>query len=116
MASHHLPNETEEQKLSARIYEFNRYLKNECKFNSENYKLDSRAIDFLSKIEKSDLLDNDLLNIKQWDKQVYQPAMDVYRNWISENKQDILYECPHCTERCIVSKHPQQKPLGVYCL
>ena len=87
-----LPNETEEQKLSARIYEFNRYLKNECKFNSENYKLDSRAIDFLSKIEKSNLLDNDLLNVKQWDKQVYQPAMDVYRKWISENKQNILYE------------------------
>lgn len=87
-----LPNETEEQKLSARIYEFNRYLKNECKFNSENYKLDSRAIDFLSKIEKSNLLDNDLLNVKQWDKQVYQSAMDVYRKWISENKQDILYE------------------------
>ena len=30
------------------------------------------------------------LDIKLWDKKVYQPWMDVFREWISENKDEIL--------------------------
>lgn len=86
-----LPKETEEQVLAKRIYEFNRYLKAICKDSANFYKLDERATNFLIEIEQDSLIQDDFkLDIKTWDKKVYQPWMDIFRNWIAENKEQIL--------------------------
>ena len=81
--------------MPKRVYEFNRYLKAECKdpYNAGKYKLDERAITFLVEIDCEKLLETDNLvwyiDIKSWDK-VYQSYMDVFRAWIAENKEKIL--------------------------
>ena len=86
-----LPEDTEQQIMARRIYEFNRYLKAICKENASIYKLDERAINFLIEIGQDDLiLDNFKMEANKWDKKVYQPWMDVFRNWIAENKDMIL--------------------------
>lgn len=83
--------------LPKRVFEFNRYLKAECKdpFDHERYHLDVRAINFLTEIDCEGLLDGELeswyINIKAWDK-VYQSYMDIFRDWIKENKDSILDE------------------------
>ena len=92
-----LPENNEEQIMARRIYEFNRYLKAICKFNSTYYKLDERAINFLTEIGCEDYINtsddsNFYLDIKQWDKKIYQPWMDVFRNWINNDKDKILQE------------------------
>lgn len=95
-----LPENTEEQVLARRIYEFNRYLKAECKYDGTYYKLDERAIDFIYElstqvggIEESIVSENDifLFSVKEWDN-FYQKEMDVFRDWIKENKDSILDE------------------------
>ena len=79
--------------LAKRVFEFNRYLKSVCKLNPTYYQLDERAFHFISEIEKCELIqENDgnyFINVKQWDK-VYQSYMDVFRNWIGDNKDEIL--------------------------
>ena len=86
-----LPENTEEQIMARRIYEFNRYLKVMCKDTADFYKLDERAVNFLIEINNEDLIvDEFKLEIKKWDKKVYQPWMDVFRAWITENKEEIL--------------------------
>ena len=91
-----LPEDTEEQVMARRIYEFNRYLKAECKcsFKLDYFILDERAINFLTEIDKESMVvyENNrfFLNMKDWDKQIYQPWMDVFRAWISANKEEIL--------------------------
>lgn len=95
-----LPEDTEKKILARRIYEFNRYLKAECKHDSINYKLDERAIDFIydlstqvGGIEES-IINEDgmfLFNIKDWDN-FYQQEMDVFRNWIKKDKDSVLDE------------------------
>ena len=45
-----LPEENEEQIMARRIYEFNRYLKTVCKDTATFYKLDERAINFLTEL------------------------------------------------------------------
>lgn len=81
--------------LPKKIYEFNRYLKAECKFNSDKYKLDERALNFLMENDKEFLLETDdktwYIGIKAWDK-VYQSYMDIFRAWIAEDKEAILDE------------------------
>ena len=90
-----LPEDTEEQIMAHRVYEFNRYLKAMCNKTYEPgfYLLDDRCINFLNEIDCDDLMDTNnmfwLLNIKKWDK-VYQKWMDVFRNWIAANRDDIL--------------------------
>jgi DNA polymerase-3 subunit alpha len=86
-----LPEETEEQIMARRIYEFNRYLKAVCKDSATFYKLDERAINFLIEIGHDDLIvDGFKLDQKLWDKRVYQGWMDVFRNWIAQDKDNIL--------------------------
>lgn len=81
----------EKSLLARRVYEFNRYLKAVCKDTKDSYKLDQRAIDFLIELGQDNLIDNDFkLDAKVWDKQVYQAWMDIFRIWISENKESIL--------------------------
>jgi DNA polymerase-3 subunit alpha len=86
-----IPEDTEEQIMARRVYEFNRYLKAVCKASSEYYKLDERAINFLIEIEKEDLIKtNNFMSVKDWDKKVYQTQMDIFRNWIAKNHDSIL--------------------------
>ena len=79
----------EECAMAKRVYYFNKYLKTELK-QGENYKLDTRAIDFLAEIG----YENDGISIsaKEWDKKGYQPYMDIIRDWIAANKEKILDE------------------------
>ena len=85
-----LPETTDEQTMARRVYEFNRYLKACCKKDNIEYSVNERAIDFLAELDKTNLIQEDnTLKIKAWDK-VYQKWMDVFREWISENKKEIL--------------------------
>lgn len=95
--------------LPYQIYEFNRYLKSKCKATQDvkNYYLDTRAINFLNKIDQGDLIqtlvsDFDfpnkengnvyfIIDAKAWDK-IYQAHMNIYRNWMNENQQQILFD------------------------
>ena len=80
-----------EYDIPKRIYEFTRYLKAICKVNSTEYRLDERAINFLTEMGIEDLIDNgNILNASVWDKKVYQSQMDVFRNWIKNNQEEIL--------------------------
>ena len=87
-----VPLDTEERQLAFKVYEFNRYLKAMCK-NKESsvwYFLDNRAIDFLVKIDKLNLIkENEFLEIKAWDK-VYQTYMDVFREWLRADGEKVL--------------------------
>ena len=87
----------ERYELPLRVYEFNRYLKaitkaDPCAYTGM-YTLDSRALEFLNEIQCDELATTDnlawFIDVKKWDK-VYQSYMDVFRNWITENKTDIL--------------------------
>lgn len=84
---------TEEYEPAYRIYEFTRYLKTCCKINAELYELDQRSLDFLHKTDHLDLVNqNGTLSAKIWDKKVYQPMMDHYRDYIVKNQQSLLDE------------------------
>lgn len=90
-----IPDTTSQMILAKRVYEFNRYLKSACKFNAESYKLNERAIKFLIELECDNMISSSngimMLNIKAWDK-IYQLHMDVIRNWIASDKENILTE------------------------
>lgn len=92
-----LPLDTEERVEAYKVYNFNRFLKDCCKFPgfSTVYILNTRAVDFLSKIDKLEMVEQQgeyfVLDMKKWDK-VYQKYMDVFRNWIGANKAEILTE------------------------
>ena len=84
-----LPEDKDEYVMARRVYEFNRYLKAVCK-DGNVYKVDERAINFLTEIGCDDLIGSCcLLDSKAWDK-VYQKYMDTFRAWITENKDVIL--------------------------
>ena len=85
-----LPEDTEEQIMARRVFEFNRYLKATCKHN-DKYLLDERASSFLDELGVYEKLINhqEEMNAKDWDKE-YQKWMDIFRNWISEDKESIL--------------------------
>ena len=82
-----IPKDNDALTTGRRIFEFNRYLKAICKYDTINFKLDDRALEFLSEINYP--IDGELLNMKIWDK-YYQKQMDVFRNWMSQNKAQIL--------------------------
>ena len=89
-----LSENTEEKQTARRIYEFNRYLKSMCKCDEPDcYLMDSRAIAFLNEMGYDDMMYTDnicwYISIKEWDK-VYQRWMDIFREWINEEKQNIL--------------------------
>ena len=92
-----LPEDTEARIMARRVYEFNRYLKAITKADPYAYKdmysLDTRAISFLYEIDCEELTITDnishFLRIKDWDK-VYQKYMDVFRDWIAKDKNEIL--------------------------
>ena len=94
-----VPSDTEDFILARRVYEFNRYLKAITKTDTtarkDHYTLDIRAVNFLQELSLEKLIivdDNTGLwyaNCKEWDK-TYQKQMDVFRNWLSANKDEIL--------------------------
>ena len=89
-----LPETTEREVDARRVYEFNRYLKAICSIKSDDeyYHLDVRAVDFLDEMDYSDLIiggEDYLLSKKAWDK-IYQKWMDVFREWMTHDKDEIL--------------------------
>ena len=92
-----VPKDTDEFILARRVYEFNRYLKAITKADKSAYKdmytLDSRSIDFIQELGLDEIMTTDNLawfvKQKDWDK-VYQKYMDTFRNWLSENKEEVL--------------------------
>lgn len=85
-----IPKDTPERVLAKRVYEFNRYLKAVCKVNTELYKVDKRATDFLIEIGEEELIENGFVNAKVWDKKVYQKHMDIFREWLAQNQNEVL--------------------------
>lgn len=89
-----IPSDSEAMVLAKRVYEFNRYLKAACKGLNGNYMLDERALSFIMELGEERLLtvmgDNYELNAKEWDKKVYQKHMDVIRNFLANNKDELL--------------------------
>ena len=87
-----LPSETEDQINARRIYEFNRYLKSECKVDATQYLVDDRGLEFMVEMGYDSMLEGNcrILNAKEWDKKVYQPWMNIFREWIAANKDQIL--------------------------
>ncbi len=85
-----LPEDSEEHIMARRIFEFNRYLKAQCRGNADTFALDSRAINFLNEINSEELITDGFMNKKNWDKKIYQPWMDIFRAWINTNKEEIL--------------------------
>ena len=88
-----IPDENEDIVMGKRIYEFTRYLKSICKNDKITYRLDERAINFLSEINCDDLIfqKNEEFHIKckEWDN-VYQKWMNIFRNWIAAHKDEAL--------------------------
>ena len=89
-----IPKDTPERQLAYRVYEFNRYLKAECKQSDypQDYVLDLRAVDFLFELGFENLIEDDhFLDMKKWDKK-YQFFMDTFRDWLKEDGEKILTE------------------------
>ena len=88
-----IPDSSEDIIMGKRIYEFTRYLKAICKNDKITYKLDERAINFLSELGCDNLIfqkNNEFhMKVKDWDN-VYQKWMNIFRNWISKNKDEAL--------------------------
>ena len=88
-----LPEDTQERQTARRVYEFNRYLKSICK-RGDIYVLDDRAQQFLEEMGYDDLFAFGNVGIyilpKEWDKK-YQKWMNVFREWIAEKHDEILY-------------------------
>jgi DNA polymerase-3 subunit alpha len=89
-----IPSNTEAMILAKRVYEFNRYLKAACKGRGDSYMLDERALNFIMELGEEKLLtiygDNFELNAKEWDKKIYQKHMDVIREFLNNNKDELL--------------------------
>lgn len=89
-----MPERTEEEKTARRVFEFNRYLKKVCaNSNKDIYILDARAIDFLTEMGYENLIHSKdsvaIMGAKDWNAK-YQKWMEVLRNWLNENKDEVL--------------------------
>jgi len=76
------------------VYEVTRYLKAKCKMNDSYFKLDERTSNFMhdndyynNYVELSD--GNEVISQKLWE-DVYQDNMDIAREWIKDNKDELL--------------------------
>jgi len=85
--------DTDDGKQCYQLYEFNRYIKSQCKYDNEYYCLDDRAIQYLDNNGYGELLVCEdgkyLLNIKIWNK-VYQKKIIYLKNWLIDNQEQIL--------------------------
>jgi DNA polymerase-3 subunit alpha len=96
-----IPTDDEKLVTAKRIFEFNRYLKAVCKsLDPKTYYLDERGLNFIMELGYENLLtvvmDNYMLDVAEWEKKVYQPWMDVVRNWIASDKEGILNKLNTC--------------------
>ena len=93
-----IPDDNEQIVMGKKVYEFTRYLKAICKHDKITYKLDERAMNFLSVIDCDELIsqigDEFHLSVQKWDI-VYQKWMDIFRNWIAEHKEEALENLNH---------------------
>ena len=90
-----IPTDNEKLVTAKRVFEFNRYLKAMCKSSDpKTYYLDERGLNFIMELGHEGLLtvvwDNYMLNVAEWEAKVYQPWMDVVRNWIASDKEGVL--------------------------
>ena len=87
-----IPDELAETK---KLFEFNKYIKQLSKKTKEYYILDNAAYNYYKKFYDEELLEsfNNLICIKQktWDK-IYSCEMDKVREWLKENKTQILQQ------------------------
>ena len=90
------PEDTEDEIMARRIYEFTRYLKAitiPANKNKPYYVLDERALGFLVNIEKEDIIckNGEIYCILKtdWEK-IYQKWIDIFRQWIINNHDNIL--------------------------
>jgi DNA polymerase-3 subunit alpha len=87
-----------EQNLYARIFNFNKYLKNFKE--GEMYRLDERAYQFYTQHFPTDILNADkkgtLVPINNWNK-IYGDSMEGIKDWLKENA-DILIKQLHAAE------------------
>ncbi len=85
-----IPQNTDNEIIGLKVYNFNKYLKSNCKYNATDYKLTEVAINFLQILDYDNLIESgEFLNIKAWDK-IYQKWMDIFRDWIAGDKVNIL--------------------------
>lgn len=86
----------DEYSFEIKIFNFNKYLKKSKE--GENYRLDTRAMNFFTANYDSDVLtrvviagekQTALISQKIWDN-TYKKAMDPVRDWMKKNQQDIL--------------------------
>ena len=90
-----IPDQLTHQKT---VFEFNRYLKDKCciKYEPNYYILDDRAyryidINYLGVVNLEIYGSHYALNKKMWDK-VYQSEMDVVREHLKDNQDEMLYQ------------------------
>lgn len=85
-----LPQDTEEQKQALQIYLFTKHLRSNCKLNADVFSLQTKELDFLAEHHYDDFVHSDsTMLIKTWDK-IYQQYMNVFRDYISANKEQLL--------------------------
>lgn len=77
-----------EYKQYVSLYDFNKYCKKELKKDNTHYYLDSRALKFIED-NYSDLLENDKLNIKEWDK-YYKRDIKPLQQFYKDNKENLI--------------------------
>jgi len=84
--------------MQVRMFNFNKYLKANCKINAYYYKLDSLCAQFFNKflVDHQDILEvsengSIILNQKIWDK-LYQLYMDEAREYVKDNQQELLHK------------------------
>lgn len=74
-----------------RVYNFTKFLRKHK--NSDNkVKLDNYCIDFVNRYNFDIAIDSDFyINLFEWEK-IYEKEMNVFRNWISKNKEELIKE------------------------
>lgn len=85
--------DTDEGIQCYKLYEFNRYIKAQCKYDEVSFCLDERAIKYLDTNGYSDdIICEDgkyLLNMKRWDK-IYKKQISYLKDWMNANQEQIL--------------------------
>lgn len=86
----------EELTHQIRVFNFTKYIKAACKYNTEEYKIDDSVLDFLSRFYNNESLfylknNTYYMLVKNWEN-IYQKEMNVAREWLKENSEKILKE------------------------
>lgn len=83
----------EEDELCYRVYNFNKYLKDEITRSGNFYKLDERSIAFLEKVFDEGIETNSesevVLDFRKWSS-FYENKMNIFRKWSKENLSEII--------------------------